>query len=159
MVCEQVCMEKILKPKLWDRVTFVELKGPTRGAAETVLRGLEGLPAELVARPVMLCDGDTFYTADIVRCAHVFAPHMRVLDHHLRAPIASVSQTQIALVYFSLTLFSLGLIPPISTKCHMSRLSPTPVQQIPCGSGERPKWGVLLPGRPRQADLLVHSSP
>jgi len=77
-------MEKILKPKLWDRVTFVELKGPTRGAAETVLRGLEGLPAELVARPVMLCDGDTFYTADIVRFVHGMPAYERV-----RSPLRS----------------------------------------------------------------------
>jgi len=44
----------------------VELAGPTRGAAETVLLGLRGIPAKQRARPVMLCDGDTFYTADIV---------------------------------------------------------------------------------------------
>jgi len=62
----KVCMEAILKPQLWDRVTFVELAGPTRGAAETVLFGLEGLPQAIQQRPVMLCDGDTFYTADIV---------------------------------------------------------------------------------------------
>ena len=40
----KVCMERILVPKLGaDRVKLVELAGPTRGAAETVLRGLEGL--------------------------------------------------------------------------------------------------------------------
>lgn len=37
----KACMEGILKTKLWDRVSFVELKGPTRGAAETVLIGLQ----------------------------------------------------------------------------------------------------------------------
>jgi len=62
----KVCMEVLLKPKLWDRVQFVELKGPTRGAAETVLLGLEGLSKELQSRPILLCDGDTFYTTDIV---------------------------------------------------------------------------------------------
>lgn len=59
-------MEVLLKPKLWDRVRFVELQGPTRGAAETVLLGLEGLSQDLQERPILLCDGDTFYTADIV---------------------------------------------------------------------------------------------
>lgn len=62
----KVCMETILRPKLWDRVRFVELAGATRGAAETVLLGVEGLEPELQQRPIMLCDGDTFYTADIV---------------------------------------------------------------------------------------------
>lgn len=46
--------------------TLVELQGPTRGAAETVLLGLQGIPKAQRARPCMLCDGDTFYTADIV---------------------------------------------------------------------------------------------
>jgi hypothetical protein len=62
----KVCMETILRPKFWDRVRFVELKGPTRGAAETVLFGVQGLEPELKKRPIMLCDGDTFYTADII---------------------------------------------------------------------------------------------
>jgi dTDP-glucose pyrophosphorylase len=46
--------------------TLVELQGPTRGAAETVLLGLQGIPKAQRARPCMLCDGDTFYTTDIV---------------------------------------------------------------------------------------------
>jgi len=45
---------------------FVELPGPTRGAAETVLLGLQGLDAESLKRPTLLADGDTFYTSDIV---------------------------------------------------------------------------------------------
>lgn len=58
-------MEEVVKAK-YPRCTLVELAGPTRGAAETVLRGLERLPASDIARPVLLADGDTFYTADIV---------------------------------------------------------------------------------------------
>jgi len=54
-----------LKEK-YPNMKLVELKGPTRGAAETVLIGLKGLPRELVKRPVMLADGDCFYAEDIV---------------------------------------------------------------------------------------------
>merc|ERR1712196_465601 len=59
-------MECILQPKFGDRLTLVELGGPTRGAAETVLLGIQGMSPELQARPIMLCDGDCFYTKDIV---------------------------------------------------------------------------------------------
>jgi len=59
--------------KYWEPVAsqfpnlrLVELPGPTRGAAETVMIGLRGLPKALRARPVMLVDGDTFYDEDIV---------------------------------------------------------------------------------------------
>ena len=45
---------------------LVELPGPTRGSAETVRLGLEGLDASKRARPTMLVDGDAFYTVDIV---------------------------------------------------------------------------------------------
>ena len=45
---------------------LVELPGPTRGAAETVRIGLEGLSASQRSRPTMLVDGDAFYTVDIV---------------------------------------------------------------------------------------------
>jgi capsule biosynthesis phosphatase len=62
-----------LLPKYWPlildkypKLRRVELAGPTRGAAETVLLGLKGLPPKDRKRPVMLCDGDTFYTADVV---------------------------------------------------------------------------------------------
>jgi len=50
----------------FPHVTLVELKGETRGAAETVLIALQDLPEDLRSRPTMLCDSDTFYTADIV---------------------------------------------------------------------------------------------
>lgn len=50
----------------YPKIRRVELPGPTRGAAETVLLGLQGIPAKERKRPVMLCDGDTFYTADVV---------------------------------------------------------------------------------------------
>ena len=62
----KVCMECILQPKLGARLTLVELAGPTRGAAETVLLGIQGMPPALRQRPIMLCDGDCFYTKDIV---------------------------------------------------------------------------------------------
>ena len=39
----KVCMETILRPKLWDRVRFVELAGSTSGGAETVFLGVDGL--------------------------------------------------------------------------------------------------------------------
>jgi choline kinase len=47
-------------------VSLVELPGPTRGAAETVLLGLRGISRALRSRPVMLVDGDTFYEEDVV---------------------------------------------------------------------------------------------
>jgi len=47
-------------------VSLVELPGPTRGAAETVLLGLRGINRALRSRPVMLVDGDSFYEEDIV---------------------------------------------------------------------------------------------
>ena len=50
----------------YPTMQLVELGGPTRGAAETVLIGLKGLPRELRKRPVMLADGDCFYAEDIV---------------------------------------------------------------------------------------------
>lgn len=76
----------------YPRIRFVELQGPTRGAAETVrgllsvpagrfgpacsdhyrtpltqvMIGLQGLPSDLRAQPVMLVDGDAFYDEDIV---------------------------------------------------------------------------------------------
>mmetsp|Transcript_22 Transcript_22/g.21 ORF Transcript_22/g.21 Transcript_22/m.21 type:complete len:372 (-) Transcript_22:392-1507(-) len=52
--------------KHFPKSILVKLPGPTRGAAETVLFGLEGMPATLRDRPVMLVDGDTIYTYDIV---------------------------------------------------------------------------------------------
>ena len=50
----------------YPRLRLVELPGATRGAAETVMIGLRGLPRDLRSRPVMLVDGDTFYGEDIV---------------------------------------------------------------------------------------------
>jgi len=46
---------------------FVELPGPTRGAAETVLIGLRVMDETEQRKPTMLVDGDCFYTADVVR--------------------------------------------------------------------------------------------
>merc|ERR1719324_985134 len=50
----------------FPKCKFVELPGPTRGAAETVLIGLRALDESLLKRPTLLADGDTFYTSDIV---------------------------------------------------------------------------------------------
>ena len=50
----------------YPRLRLVELPGATRGAAETVMIGLRGLPRDVRSRPVMLVDGDTFYGEDIV---------------------------------------------------------------------------------------------
>ncbi len=62
-----------IPPKFWEPIAsaypnlvLVELDGPTRGAAETVMLGLSGVPRALRERPVMLIDGDTFYEEDIV---------------------------------------------------------------------------------------------
>ena len=62
-----------MSPKFWGAVKakypslrLVELPGATRGAAETVLIGLHGLPKSLRSQPVMLVDGDCFYDEDIV---------------------------------------------------------------------------------------------
>jgi len=51
---------------MYPQMQLVELPGPTRGAAETVLIGLKGLPSKLRKQPVMLADGDCFYDEDIV---------------------------------------------------------------------------------------------
>jgi len=62
-------MKNFMQEHLADRdarIRLVELPGPTRGAAETVLIGLNALPKEMLKRPTLLADGDTFYTADVV---------------------------------------------------------------------------------------------
>jgi len=67
--------------------TLVELAGPTRGAAETVLFGLQGLPEATRKRPCMLCDGDCFYTADIVAMYRkVCATHNGTFTFHDTQP-------------------------------------------------------------------------
>eukprot|EP00928_Gymnodinium_smaydae_P064124 TRINITY_DN4753_c0_g1_i1.p1 TRINITY_DN4753_c0_g1~~TRINITY_DN4753_c0_g1_i1.p1 ORF type:complete len:1179 (+),score=289.03 TRINITY_DN4753_c0_g1_i1:149-3685(+) len=58
-------MSEVVAEK-YPRVHLVELSGPTRGAAETVLIGLEALAEDHRSRPTLLVDGDTFYTTDIV---------------------------------------------------------------------------------------------
>lgn len=70
-----------MSPKYWEAVTaaypqlqLVELPGPTKGAAETVLIGLQGLPKHLRSQPVMLVDGDCFYEEDIVATYRAIAP-------------------------------------------------------------------------------------
>lgn len=50
----------------YPNVTLVHLEGETRGAAETVMLALRGIDESLRSRPTMLCDSDTFYTANIV---------------------------------------------------------------------------------------------
>eukprot|EP00581_Thalassiosira_minuscula_P017986 CAMPEP_0183731708 /NCGR_PEP_ID=MMETSP0737-20130205/36199_1 /TAXON_ID=385413 /ORGANISM="Thalassiosira miniscula, Strain CCMP1093" /LENGTH=266 /DNA_ID=CAMNT_0025964513 /DNA_START=84 /DNA_END=884 /DNA_ORIENTATION=- len=53
--------------KQYPKAQLVELEGPTRGAAETVLLGLNGIIDEVkLSRPCVLCDGDSFYTEDVV---------------------------------------------------------------------------------------------
>ena len=70
-----------MSPKYWEavmarypRLQLIELPGPTRGAAETVLIGLQGLPKRLRSQPVMLVDGDCFYDEDIVATYRTIAP-------------------------------------------------------------------------------------
>lgn len=63
-------MDNFMQEQLADRdprIRLVKLPGPTRGAAETVLIGLKSLPPEMLKRPTLLADGDTFYTADVVQ--------------------------------------------------------------------------------------------
>ena len=53
--------------KQYPKAQLVELAGSTRGAAETVLFGLQGIKDEAkLSRPCVLCDGDSFYTEDVV---------------------------------------------------------------------------------------------
>ena len=62
-------MDVFMRELVQSRYTnciLVELAGPTRGAAETVLLGLKGMPERLRKRPCMLCDGDCFYSVDVV---------------------------------------------------------------------------------------------
>lgn len=47
-------------------VKFVCVDGPTVGAAETVLRGIEALSSDRLRLPSVLLDGDTFYTVDLL---------------------------------------------------------------------------------------------
>jgi len=60
-----VLMKEVLL-KHFPKIKTVELKGPTGGAAETVLFGLEGISATEREKPTMLVDGDTIYTYDVV---------------------------------------------------------------------------------------------
>lgn len=56
---------------LYPEVNFLKIKTPTRGAAETVLLGLQQL-GHLTdsSRSLLLLDGDTFYKNDIVSLFH-----------------------------------------------------------------------------------------
>ena len=55
-----------LPSNMKPEVKFVCVDGPTVGAAETVLRGIEALSSERLNSPSVLLDGDTFYTADVL---------------------------------------------------------------------------------------------
>ncbi|CAE7742034.1 klhl36 [Symbiodinium microadriaticum] len=79
-------MQEILADKD-SRIRLVELPGPTRGAAETVLIGLQALPQELRTRPTLLADGDTFYTSDVVgQFRKIAATHNAVFCFHDTQP-------------------------------------------------------------------------
>lgn len=79
-------MQEILADKD-SRIRLVELPGPTRGAAETVLIGLQALPKELRTRPTLLADGDTFYTSDVVgQFRKIAATHNAVFCFHDTQP-------------------------------------------------------------------------
>lgn len=59
--------QSLIKNKFHDtNIIFRELKSDTRGAAETVLCGLNNLDAETLDNPIMLCDCDTFYRDDVI---------------------------------------------------------------------------------------------
>ena len=49
------------------KIYFIEIPYQTKGAAETVLYGLENLPNNIIHKPIMLLDCDNFYTVDIIK--------------------------------------------------------------------------------------------
>lgn len=49
------------------KIYFIEIPYQTKGAAETVLYGLENLPINIINKPIMLLDCDNFYTVDIIK--------------------------------------------------------------------------------------------
>ncbi len=53
-------MHKVVLQK-YPNAHLIELKSPTRGAAETVLLALQQLPQKVLQKPIMVMDGDTFY--------------------------------------------------------------------------------------------------
>jgi len=72
---------------VFPKCQFVALPGPTRGAAETVLFGLQALTEESRKRPTMLVDGDTFYIADVVGMfRQVASTHNAVVCFHDAQP-------------------------------------------------------------------------
>jgi len=65
-MCMGRFMEEVVQPR-YPKCKMVPLGRATKGAAETVLIGLQALDDSLKAgRPCLLCDGDTFYTSDVV---------------------------------------------------------------------------------------------
>ncbi len=54
--------------KEFPEITLIKLNYPTRGAAETVLCGLQKVTD--IKDPTLICDGDTFYQDDIIGQAH-----------------------------------------------------------------------------------------
>ena len=86
---ERIVLEK------YPAVKFVQLEQQTKGAAETVLYGLNALSKKQLGRPVMLVDGDAFYDIDVVEkfrrvsktAGAVFcfkAPHTRPIFSYVR---------------------------------------------------------------------------
>ena len=104
-----VFMREILAAK-YPQATLVELPGPTRGAAETVMLGLRGLDERVRGRATLLADGDTFYTADIVN---------RFREASTRMPFELiVGSTTVGL---GSTMARLPFGPPSSPRCLSSR--------------------------------------
>ena len=83
-----VFMREILAAK-YPQATLVELPGPTRGAAETVLLGLRGLDKGVRGRATLLADGDTFYTADIVNRFREASARLSAPPHDVRSDAAA----------------------------------------------------------------------
>ena len=83
----------------------------------------------------MLCDGDTFYTADVVRCAVSRCPtHPSAL---LLAYPLTPTHTHPSPLH----------VTPFS---HPPPLPRPPIQQVPLGGRPRPPRRLLLPRRPRK---------
>jgi capsule biosynthesis phosphatase len=56
----------LLLKKHYPKIHLIRLPGPTRGAAETLVKIVEQIPEEERRKPLISLDGDTFYHQDIV---------------------------------------------------------------------------------------------
>ena len=62
---KQHCFEERIKCK--NNIIFIQLPNQTKGAAETVLYGLQHIPSYLLRNNTIILDCDNFYTIDILQ--------------------------------------------------------------------------------------------